>query len=68
MTNSEALRAEIMHSGLTLKYIAEKLAITPDSLQKKIDNTIEFKAGEIALLCALLHLSEARRAEIFFVK
>lgn len=66
MTNSKALRRWITDQGYKLKYIAEKLKITPYSLQKKIDNETEFKASEIAAFTNDLGMQKSIRDEIFF--
>ena len=50
MTNSKLLREIIDEKGYKLKYIAEKLGLSPYGLQLKIDNKQEFKTSEVAVL------------------
>ena len=66
MTDTSALRQAIEKSGLKYGRIAEEMGISSYSLQKKIDNIVEFKASEIAKLVSLLSLSDAERNAIFF--
>lgn len=66
MTNSLMLRQWIFGKGLKLKYVAERLGITPYALQKKIDNKSEFKASEIATFVAKLGMTPSERDHIFF--
>lgn len=66
MTDTMALRKAIEKSGLKYGRIAEEMGISSYTLQKKIDNIVEFKASEIKKLSSLLSLSDAQRSSIFF--
>lgn len=67
MTNSKLLRALIDEKGLKLKYVAEKLGLSPYGLQLKIDNRQEFKTSEVAVLCDVLEITSLKKKEeIFF--
>lgn len=66
MTDTAALRHAIERSGLKYGRIAAEMGISSYTLQKKIDNIVEFKASEIVKLSALLSLGEADRNAIFF--
>ena len=66
MTDTMALSKEIEKSGLKYGRIAEEMGISSYTLQKKIDNIVEFKASEIKKLSSLLSLSDAQRSSIFF--
>lgn len=66
MTDSIALRNEIISAGLKFNFVAKELGITPFGLQKKIDNVTEFKASEIKKLCEILNLGGKTRDKIFF--
>ncbi len=69
MTDTELLREVIKSKGLKLEYIAKKLHITRFSLQKKTENTTEFKASEIQKLCEVLQISDPDLKErIFFAQ
>lgn len=64
MTNTRLLNANITISGLTREKIAEKLDISLNSLGKKINNKVEFKASEIYKLSKLLNIEN--KDSIFF--
>uniref|UniRef100_UPI0040296B94 hypothetical protein n=1 Tax=Dialister hominis TaxID=2582419 RepID=UPI0040296B94 len=68
MTNTSELEAAIARSGKSKNYLASKLGLARETLWKKINNMVEFKAGEILALQQLLHLSSAKRDSIFFDK
>ena len=66
MTNSKALRDWISARGLKYKAIAERMGITPYSLQKKIDNETQFKASEIAVFSIDFGMDVSTRESLFF--
>lgn len=66
MTNTSELEAAIARSGKSKNDLANKLGLARETLWKKINNIVEFKAGEILALQQLLHLSSAERDAIFF--
>lgn len=66
MTDTLALRQAIEKSGLKYGRIATEMGISAYTLQKKIDNIVEFKASEIVKLASLLSLGDAERSSIFF--
>lgn len=69
MTDTYKLRCYIIKSGLTLKRIAKLMGITYYSLQKKMNNTVEFKASEIAELSKILRIHDPKDIQtIFFTK
>lgn len=68
MTDTVKFREAVAEKGLKYKYIAEKLNMTRQSLQQKIENDSEFKASEIKALQELLELSVTERDAIFFAK
>ena len=69
MTNSELLRTIIEEKGLKLKYVAQKIGLTPHGLSLKIDNASEFKSSEIKALCELLGINDLNdREAIFFAE
>lgn len=69
MTNSKLLRELIDEKGFKLKYVAEKLGLSPYGLQLKIDNKQEFKTSEIAVLCDILEITSLKKKEeIFFAQ
>ena len=67
VTNSKLLREIIEEKGLKLKYVAEKLGLSPYGFQLKLENKTEFKTGEVAVLCELLEITSLEKKEkIFF--
>lgn len=66
MTNTTKLEMAITRSGLTKKFLAEKLGLSTMGLYKKVHNLTEFKASEIEMLTKLLHLTPCERDAIFF--
>lgn len=67
MTNTELLRKKIDESGYKIYFIAEKLGLTPQGLYLKLNNTNQFKAGEIQKLCQILGITNSdEMKEIFF--
>lgn len=68
MTDTLALRNAIEKTGLKYGRIAMEMGISSYTLQKKIDNVVEFKASEIVKLSSLLSLSDAERSSIFFAQ
>ena len=68
MTDSELLRKIIKKSGYKMYKIAEELGISPYSLQKKIDNVVDFKVTEVRTLAEFLGLNKDQVNSIFFCK
>ncbi len=66
MTDTYKLKCLILKSGLKLKYIALEMGITYYSLQKKINNIVEFKASEITQLSNILNINDSRIKESIF--
>lgn len=67
MTDSKELRKIINQQGIKIKYLAQKLGLSPYGLSLKIDNKQEFKTSEVSLLCELLNIkSLKKKEEIFF--
>lgn len=58
MTNTVLLEKLIKASGLKKKFIAEKLGICRQQLNKKIAGLVQFTGPEIKILCKLLNLEE----------
>jgi len=67
LTDIKQLREKIDKSGYKISFIAEKLGLTPQGLYLKLNNTNEFKATEIQILCKLLGITDPEEMkEIFF--
>ena len=56
MVNVNLLKAKIVEVGVDRKKIAEKLGISPTSLNYKLNGRTQFKANEIQVLSAILAL------------
>ena len=69
MTDTTKLNEIIEQSGLKRRHIAESMGLSPYGLSLKINNTNEFKTGEIERLCDILHIEDINdRDAIFFAK
>lgn len=66
MTDVKRLRERIDNSGYKISFIAEKLGITPQGLYLKLNNTNEFKATEIKILCNLLGIDDPEEMKAIF--
>ena len=58
MVNSLHLKALLLEQGLTQKDFAKMLDISTTTLNKKLNNVVEFKASEIIKICQILKISE----------
>lgn len=66
LTNTRELKALLVMHGHTQASIAEKLGITEQSFNAKLNNKKEFKATEIKLLAELLDMDAETINRIFF--
>ena len=68
MTNTPLLEEYIQKSGYKKSFLAKELGITAYGFALKRNNSSEFKASEIDMLCKLLKISIKDRMAIFFAK
>lgn len=68
MTNTSLLEEYIQRSGYKKSYIAAQLGITAYGFALKCNNSSEFKASEMTILCKLLKISAKDKEAIFFAK
>lgn len=68
MTDSNKLKILILSSGLTKKYIAQKLGIDNSTFAKKLNNRSPFKGDEIFTLAKLLKIDSLKECESIFFK
>lgn len=68
MTNTPLLEEYIQKSGYKKSFLAKELGITAYGFALKCNNSSEFKASEIDMLCKLLKISIKDRMAIFFAK
>jgi len=66
VTDTKLLREKIDKSGYKIGYIASQVGITPQGLYLKLNNTHQFKAAEIQVLCKLLDIDSEEMKAIFF--
>ena len=66
MTNTRLLNAEIIKSGIGRVGLAEAIGISLTSLQKKINNEVEFRQSEIQKACVALNITD--KESIFFAQ
>jgi hypothetical protein len=64
--DSDLLKKAIERSGLKPSFIAEKLGVTRQALNNKINGKTAFRQSEVYVMCDLLRLSEEERIQIFF--
>ena len=68
MTDTEVLKEKINKKGYKLKSLASSLGLTYYGLKLKIENTSQFKSGEIKELCKLLGINNLKEKEAIFFK
>lgn len=69
MTNTELLERKIIESGKTRAFLAEKVGLSYAGFRNCVTNKAEFKAGQIAILCAELGITTLKEKDaIFFAK
>lgn len=66
MTDTKALREKIAERGLKLKFVAEKVGLSYQGLQNKIENKSDFTTTEISTLCELLNITSLKEKESIF--
>ena len=64
MTNTKKLKAAIEKRGISQREIARELGLSEETLSRKIHNRLEFRAGEMTRLIAILGIYAP--GEIFF--
>lgn len=64
--NLEYLNGRIAMSKIPITAIAEKMAISRQSLYLKMKGEREFKSSEVTKLCEILRLTEEERSLVFF--
>lgn len=60
MVNTNLLKARIIETGMDKRIIAEKLGISPTSLNYKLNNRTQFKANEIQVLSSILGIAKEK--------
>ena len=68
MTDTMMLKEKIRENGYTITDIASLLGLSYMGFHKKLSNSTEFKASEIATLRKSLKLTAKEANQIFFVK
>lgn len=69
MTNTELLEQKINESGKKRTFLAKKIGLSYAGFRNCVTNKADFKAEQIAILCAELGITNLREKEaIFFAK
>jgi len=68
MTNTVLLRKKIESMGIKLTFVAERLGISKQALDRKLKDGTDFKAYQMIILKDLLRLSNKEARDIFFAK
>ena len=68
MTNTTLLRLKIESMGIKLTFVAERLGITKQALDRKLKDGSDFKAYQMIILKDILRLSNREARDIFFAK
>lgn len=66
MVDYSALNQAIDDSGMKRSAVAERLAVTPQTLNNKLNGTTELTISEVQKLCEILGFTKRRRQQIFF--
>jgi DNA-binding phage protein len=68
MTNTALLREKIDNAGIKLSFIAKKLGMSRQYLDKKLKDGSDFKAYQMIILVDILHLSDDEATAIFYAE
>ena len=68
MTNTALLNYAIARSGMDRQGLANTIGLSLNSVQKKINNKIEFRQSEIQKVCNALELTNEEKESIFFAQ
>ena len=68
MTNTRLLNSVIVRSGIGRQGLADKMGLSLTSVQKKINNEVEFRQSEIQKACEALGLTNEEKESIFFAQ
>lgn len=67
MVDIKALNDAITRAGVKKKALANALGITPNSLTRKLDGSVDFKVSEICIIRDFLRLSNEEVCKIFLI-
>ena len=68
MTNTTLLRLKIESMGIKLTFVAERLGITKQALDRKLKDGSDFKAYQMIILKDMLRLSNKEARDIFLLR
>ena len=68
MVDTQMLEQIISESGKKKSYLADKIGISIQNLRLKITNKLDFKTGEVAILCQELGITKLTEKEKIFFK
>ncbi len=64
MINKNKLKSKIVENGFTQESLSEKMGISRQSFNSKLNNKVEFRVSEIESLCEILKIDDVK--SIFF--
>ena len=64
--DSKELKKRIDAHGFKIRFLAEKLGISHESMYNKVKGRTEFKVSEVSILSDILELSDSDIRLIFF--
>ena len=68
VVDTQMLEDIISNSGKKKTYLADKIGISVQNLRMKMNNNLDFKSGEVAILCEELGITQLTRKEKIFFK
>lgn len=66
MVDYPALNQAIVDSGIKKSAVADRLDVTPQTLNNKLNGTTELTISEVQELCEILGFTKRQRQQIFF--
>lgn len=66
MVDYSALNQAIDDSGMKRNAVADRLDVTPQTLNNKLNGTTELTISEVQKLCEILGFTKRQRQQIFF--
>lgn len=64
--DTELLKRTIERSGLKSSFISDKLGVSRQALNGKVNGKIAFRQSEVYVMCDLLRLTDEEKIQIFF--
>lgn len=68
MCNVKRLKQKIRYEGVKLTVLSYRLGISRTTLWSRLSGHSEFTEAEVRDICRILHLNEAERFDIFYIR